>query len=73
MHYRLNGRLAKLEQQTVVAVDYAHMPAAQRQARIAALLRKHGVSADTVDATRTRLQGMSTAERQAWLKKPFRG
>ena len=69
MNYsRLNGRLHKLEQQAFAPVDYAHIPAAQRQARIRALLLKHGVPPDAVDTTRIRLCGMSPAERQAWIK-----
>ena len=69
MNYsRLNGRLHKLEQQAFAPVDYRHMPAAQRQARIRVLLIEHGVPPDAVDATYTRLLGMSPAERQAWIE-----
>ena len=65
---KLNGRLHALQQQACAPVDYTHMPAAQRQARIRALLIKHGVAPDAVDATATRLLGMSPAERQAWIE-----
>jgi len=70
---RLTARLAKLEQQTTGPVDYTHMPAAARRARVDALLLRHGVPAHQVDATRRRLQSMSTVERQAWLKNPSLG
>lgn len=72
-YLRLNGRLAKLEQQTTGPVDYTHMPAAQRRERIRELLLKRGVPADAVDTTRTRLQSMTVVERQAWLKNPSLG
>ena len=66
--HQLNGRLHKLEQQAFAPVDSTHMPAAQRQARIRALLIKHGVQPDEADTTCIRLLGMSPAERKAWIE-----
>ena len=66
--HQLNGRVVKLEQHAAQPVDYACIPAAQRQARIEALLRKKGIAPDDVAATRVHLLAMSPAERVAWVK-----
>lgn len=66
--YQLNGRVAKLEQHAVHPVDYTSIPAAQRQARIEALLRKKGIAPEDVAATRVHLLAMSPAERAAWVQ-----